>query len=185
MPPLRLLRLAALPADLLPLLRAQLRLLSTSSTSLTRLLLTRRRASSTLLPRLLLKFSRAPGLVSSARWRRPQRKSLLPKWRNSRAFGLRRIILTVIFYSGVAVGSSIGHAIGGLFSGGSSAPAEPQQAAPADSQPMDSGLWQSNAANTSYENSPCATDIRNFRQCMDDHRGDMSICGWYLDQLVR
>ncbi|BCR91604.1 uncharacterized protein ACHE_70447S [Aspergillus chevalieri] len=85
--------------------------------------------------------------------------------------------------AGVAVGSSIGHAIGGMFSGGSSAPAEPQQAAPADAQPMDNGLWQSNAATQSYENTPCATDIKNFRQCMDDHRGDMSICGWYLDQL--
>ena len=68
--------------------------------------------------------------------------------------------------------------------GGSSAPAEPQQAAPVDSQPMDSGLWQSNAATQSYDNAPCATDIKSFRQCMDDHRGDMGICGWYLDQLV-
>ena len=95
-------------------------------------------------------------------------------------------MLTNLFcYSGVAVGSSIGHAVGGLFSGGSSAPAEPQQAAPpADAQPMDNGLWQSRATNNSYENAPCGTDIKNFRQCMDDHQGNMSICGWYLDQLV-
>lgn len=69
-----------------------------------------------------------------------------------------------------------------MFSGGSSAPAEPQQAAPA--QPMDSGLYQSNAANSSYENPACQTDVLNFRKCMDEQQGNMSICGWYLDQLV-
>ncbi|OJJ84204.1 uncharacterized protein ASPGLDRAFT_301678 [Aspergillus glaucus CBS 516.65] len=135
-------------------------------------------ASSTLLPRL--KPSRAKAPVSSARWPRPQRKLFT----EVASTGIRWIMLTCLsFYSGVAVGSSIGHAIGGMF-GGSSAPAEPQQAAPVDSQPMDSGLWQSNAATQSYDNAPCATDIKSFRQCMDDHRGDMSICGWYLDQLV-
>ncbi|KAE8139639.1 hypothetical protein BDV38DRAFT_280991 [Aspergillus pseudotamarii] len=85
--------------------------------------------------------------------------------------------------AGVAVGSSIGHAIGGLFSGGSSAPAEAQQAAPAQAQPMDTGLWQSNTANSSYGNPACETDVRNFRQCMDENQGNLSICGWYLDQL--
>ncbi|KAJ5114686.1 hypothetical protein NUU61_000445 [Penicillium alfredii] len=86
--------------------------------------------------------------------------------------------------AGVAVGSSIGHAVGGLFSGGSSAPAEPQQAAPpAESQAMDNGLWQSSAANSSYETPACETDVRNFRRCMDEQQGNLSICGWYLDQL--
>lgn len=87
--------------------------------------------------------------------------------------------------AGVAVGSSIGHAIGSLFSGGSSssAPAEPQQAS-APAQPMDSSLWQgSSTANYSAENGACATDIRNFRNCMDENKGDLTICGWYLDQL--
>ncbi|KAL4973762.1 hypothetical protein BDW66DRAFT_141507 [Aspergillus desertorum] len=89
-------------------------------------------------------------------------------------------------YSGVAVGSSIGHAIGGLFSGGgSSAPAEAQQAPPpAQAQPMDNGLWQGSATNSSWENPACATDVQNFRKCMDENQGNMSICGWYLDQLV-
>lgn len=92
-----------------------------------------------------------------------------------------------VVHSGVAVGSSIGHAIGGMFGGGgSSAPAEPQQAAPpAESQPMDNSLWQSNATNQSWENPACETDVRNFRRCMDDNQGNMGICGWYLDQLVR
>ncbi|KAL4991557.1 hypothetical protein BDW68DRAFT_152293 [Aspergillus falconensis] len=86
--------------------------------------------------------------------------------------------------AGVAVGSSIGHAIGGLFSGGgSSAPAETQQAPPAQAQPMDNGLWQGSATNSSWENPACATDVQNFRKCMDENQGNMSICGWYLDQL--
>ena len=49
---------------------------------------------------------------------------------------------------------------------------------------MDNGLWQSSATNQSWENSACATDIRNFRQCMDENQGNMGICGWYMDQLV-
>ncbi|KAL1987753.1 hypothetical protein VTN96DRAFT_2593 [Rasamsonia emersonii] len=82
--------------------------------------------------------------------------------------------------AGVAVGSSIGHAIGSLFTGGSSsAPAETQQAPAPQAQPMDSNLYQSNA----WENSACETDVRNFRKCMDDNQGNLTICGWYLDQL--
>lgn len=88
--------------------------------------------------------------------------------------------------SGVAIGSSIGHAVGSFFGGGSSAPAEAQQApAPEQAQAMDNGLYQSNAANTSWENAPCAADIKSFRSCMDENAGNMSICGWYMDQLVR
>ncbi|KAJ5624582.1 hypothetical protein N7510_000891 [Penicillium lagena] len=85
--------------------------------------------------------------------------------------------------AGVAVGSSIGHAIGGFFGGGSSAPAETQQALPADTQAMDNGLYQSAATNQSWENPACETDVRNFRRCMDENQGNMGICGWYLDQL--
>ncbi|EQL36548.1 hypothetical protein BDFG_01930 [Blastomyces dermatitidis ATCC 26199] len=87
--------------------------------------------------------------------------------------------------AGVAVGSSIGHAIGGFFGGGSSAPAEAQQAPlPAAAQQMDSGLYQSNSATSGWaENPACETDVRAFRKCMDDNQGNMSICGWYLDQL--
>lgn len=77
--------------------------------------------------------------------------------------------------SGVAVGSSIGHAIGGFFGGGSSAPAEaaPQQVA------------QQDTYNSSSYQAPkvCETDINNFRKCMDENQGSLNICGWYLDQL--
>ncbi|KAJ6115021.1 hypothetical protein N7486_000799 [Penicillium sp. IBT 16267x] len=87
--------------------------------------------------------------------------------------------------AGVAVGSSIGHAIGGFFGGGgSSAPAEAQQAPPpAQSQGMDSGLWQSSATNQSWENPACEANVRDFRNCMDENNGNISICGWYMDQL--
>ncbi|KAJ9641358.1 hypothetical protein H2201_006955 [Coniosporium apollinis] len=74
--------------------------------------------------------------------------------------------------AGVAVGSSIGHAIGGFFGGGSSAPAEAQQA-------------NASATSDNSYNEParCATDVNNFKNCMNENQGDLTICGWYLDQL--
>ncbi|PGH26712.1 hypothetical protein AJ80_01658 [Polytolypa hystricis UAMH7299] len=84
--------------------------------------------------------------------------------------------------AGVAVGSAVGHTLGGWFSGGSSS-SETAAAPPADT--MDSGLYQSNGySSTAAESNPaCETDVRAFRKCMDDNQGNMSICGWYLDQL--
>jgi len=80
--------------------------------------------------------------------------------------------------SGVAVGSSIGHAVGGWFSGGSSAPA-----APAD-QPLAQAENGQTTMNSQYQApSVCAQDVSNFRSCMDQNQGDLTICGWYLDQL--
>ncbi|KAF7535590.1 hypothetical protein G7054_g5200 [Neopestalotiopsis clavispora] len=72
--------------------------------------------------------------------------------------------------SGVAVGSSIGHAIGGFFSGGSSAP---EAAAPVQAQQTNNSEWGNN----------CGVATTNFTKCMDDHSGNMQICGWYLEQL--
>ncbi|KAL6241038.1 hypothetical protein RBB50_012133 [Rhinocladiella similis] len=87
--------------------------------------------------------------------------------------------------AGVAVGSSIGHAIGGFFGGGSSAPVEQQQ------QPTDAYAQTGNAMdNRLYSQSssaeatgPCATDIKSFTDCMNQNQGNMTICGWYLEQL--
>ena len=82
--------------------------------------------------------------------------------------------------SGVAVGSSIGHAVGGWFSGGSSAPAD---AAPQNTefatqhQPADAASAQM------AQSGPCANDVQSFRKCMDENQGSLTICGWYLDQL--
>ncbi|CAJ2504518.1 Uu.00g119120.m01.CDS01 [Anthostomella pinea] len=77
--------------------------------------------------------------------------------------------------AGVAVGSSIGHAIGGFFGGGSS------EAAPQQQQQTNATAQDSNA--NQYSNNNCFGATENFTKCMDDHQGNMSICGWYLEQL--
>lgn len=81
-------------------------------------------------------------------------------------------------HSGVAIGSSIGHAIGGFFGGGSSeapAPAEAAQNAVAqnNSQTASNPAWGNN----------CAGATQQFTRCMDEQGGNMQICGWYLEQL--
>ncbi|KAI9708744.1 MAG: hypothetical protein M1820_003699 [Bogoriella megaspora] len=83
--------------------------------------------------------------------------------------------------AGVAVGSSIGHAIGGFFGGGSSsqAPAEQQQAQAPASYDNNAGQY----AYTQETPSACENQVRSFRTCMDEQQGNMSVCGWYLDQL--
>ena len=81
-------------------------------------------------------------------------------------------------FSGVAVGSSIGHAIGGFFGGGSSAPAE--------QAPQDNGLAAQ--GNQTQQNSwgarSCEADAKQFTKCLDENQGNMQICSWYLEQLV-
>lgn len=38
--------------------------------------------------------------------------------------------------------------------------------------------------NSAYEAPKvCAQDVSNFKSCMDQNQGDLTICGWYLDQL--
>jgi len=29
----------------------------------------------------------------------------------------------------------------------------------------------------------CGEQVTSFRSCMDQNQGDLTICGWYLDQL--
>jgi hypothetical protein len=83
-------------------------------------------------------------------------------------------------HSGVAVGSSIGHAIGGFFSGGSSS-SEPvaQQAASTDFAQQ----HQQSAYDTQSSSGACQAQVGDFRKCMDENQGSLNICGWYLDQL--
>jgi len=79
--------------------------------------------------------------------------------------------------AGVAVGSSIGHAVGGWFSGGSSS-------APAEASPQNTDFAQQHQQTAQMQSSGvCATDVNNFRKCMDENQGSLTICGWYLDQL--
>ncbi|KAL8738035.1 MAG: hypothetical protein Q9181_001103 [Wetmoreana brouardii] len=82
--------------------------------------------------------------------------------------------------AGVAVGSSIGHAIGGFFGGGSSSAAT--EAQPADSS-MASQSNDGGYRNNSWGPRSCETDAKSFTKCLDENGGNMQICGWYLDQL--
>ncbi|KAL9047137.1 MAG: hypothetical protein Q9206_006891, partial [Seirophora lacunosa] len=79
----------------------------------------------------------------------------------------------------VAVGSSIGHAIGGLFGGGSGSAAEPQAA------DNSMATQRSDAGNQSnkWGQDSCETDVKSFTKCLEENGGNMQICGWYLDQL--
>ncbi|KAJ9651577.1 hypothetical protein H2198_009163, partial [Neophaeococcomyces mojaviensis] len=86
---------------------------------------------------------------------------------------------------GVAVGSSIGHAIGGFFGGGSSAaPAEQQQyQQPVDNYSQPGSMYNANTAAQAEATGPCANDIKGFQTCMNQNNSDLNICGWYLEQL--
>jgi hypothetical protein len=51
----------------------------------------------------------------------------------------------------------------------------PDRANPADNSTDTSSNYQAPRA--------CETDVTNFRRCMDENQGSLTICGWYLDQL--
>ncbi|KAL9088296.1 MAG: hypothetical protein Q9165_006220 [Trypethelium subeluteriae] len=107
----------------------------------------------------------------------PQQQQHPPQQQGSQGSGLFGQMASTA--AGVAVGSSIGHAIGGFFGGGSSqAPAEQQQQEQAPAS-YDNGQY----AYTQQAPAACENDVRSFRKCMDEQNGNMSICGWYLDQL--
>lgn len=92
------------------------------------------------------------------------------------------MLLLIRKSSGVAVGSSIGHAIGGFFGGGSSqAAADGQQSDSALATQATEGNYQSNGVSRS-----CEPDAKAFTRCLDENKGEyqMSVCGWYLEQLV-
>lgn len=72
--------------------------------------------------------------------------------------------------AGVGIGHAIGHGITGLFSGGSSTPAETSSAATTN-------------ATTDSRLGSCDADAKAFTRCMDDYKGDMAACSWYLEQL--
>ena len=98
------------------------------------------------------------------------------------------LVLTLFFHSGVAVGSSIGHAIGGFFGGGSSsAPVEQQSQAPTDAYANTGNAMGANAlysqSGANEASGPCGADIKSFTDCMNQNQGNMTICGWYMEQL--
>ncbi|OWR49397.1 coiled-coil-helix-coiled-coil-helix domain-containing protein 10, mitochondrial [Danaus plexippus] len=79
---------------------------------------------------------------------------------------------------GVAVGSAVGHVAGsaltGMFSGGSSEPAQQQQAQPAQ------------ATYSQYQNQqpqgPCAWEIKQFIECAQQQH-DLSLCEGFNEAL--
>lgn len=78
----------------------------------------------------------------------------------------------------MAIGSSIGHAIGGFFGGGSAAPAEQDTGAVAAQGQQEA------ATSNSWGPRSCEADAKQFTKCLDENQGNMQICGWYLEQLV-
>jgi len=67
-----------------------------------------------------------------------------------------------------------------MFGGGSAA--EPPAAADSASQDMASS-GQTSASQNSWGQTNCDADVKQFTKCMDDNKGNMDICGWYLSQL--
>ncbi|ORZ10520.1 hypothetical protein BCR42DRAFT_422544 [Absidia repens] len=86
--------------------------------------------------------------------------------------------------AGVAVGSSVGHAIGSMFTGGQAQdtppPMDQQQQQPVEQQQY-AGQQQQQQQNAVAGN--CEADAKAFTKCLEDNTNDISACQWYLDQL--
>jgi hypothetical protein len=50
-------------------------------------------------------------------------------------------------------------------------------------QDQSQGQYQTQYSAQQQGTGACATDVGNFRKCMDENQGSLTICGWYLDQL--
>lgn len=70
----------------------------------------------------------------------------------------------------------------GFFGGGSSSS---EAAAPAqDPNQVAAQQYNNNNTYANQQQDPnCAMATRSFTNCMDEHQGNMSICGWYMEQL--
>ena len=67
-----------------------------------------------------------------------------------------------------------------MFGSSSSQPAEQQQA----DASMAAQDGQFSSTTGGYGSYSCETDVKSFTKCMDDYKGNMQICSWYLEQLV-
>jgi hypothetical protein len=87
--------------------------------------------------------------------------------------------------SGVAVGSSIGHAIGGFFGGGSNSTPVQEAASPQQAQEAQQAYGQASQFSSQQQGGSgvCGNEVTGFKRCMDENQGNLTICGWYLDQL--
>lgn len=68
--------------------------------------------------------------------------------------------------------------VGGWFGGGSSA--APAETASSDVMSSDSGSGYASSYSTPRV---CENQVVQFKSCMDQNQGDLTICGWYMDQL--
>ncbi|KAK6614683.1 CHCH domain-containing protein [Botrytis cinerea] len=86
---------------------------------------------------------------------------------------LKVLLVQVCLDKGVAIGSSLGHAITGFFGGGSSAPEAAQ----------DNAVASQGQEKNQFGEPNCGFQVKSFTNCMDENQGNMSICNWYLEQL--
>jgi hypothetical protein len=74
--------------------------------------------------------------------------------------------------AGVAVGSTVGHVIGGgissMFGGGSNQPQQVQQPMQQEQQPV---------------SNMCEPDQKAFMKCLDQNQNNISACQFYLDMM--
>ena len=66
--------------------------------------------------------------------------------------------------------------------GGSSSQSAEQQQNDALAASQDGHMSSTTGGYGSYS---CESDAKSFTKCMDDYQGNMQICSWYLEQLVR
>ena len=67
-----------------------------------------------------------------------------------------------------------------MFGGGSSQATEEQQSGSIAAQE-----GQYSTTTGGYGTQSCDADAKSFTKCMDDYQGNMQVCSWYLEQLVR
>jgi hypothetical protein len=90
--------------------------------------------------------------------------------------------------AGVAIGSSVGHAIGSLFTGGTGhaqdvPPPMEQQQQPLPTQEQNADQAQQQQQQNAFGTGNCEADAKAFAKCLEDNTNDISACQWYLDQL--
>ncbi|ATZ45393.1 Bcmix17 [Botrytis cinerea B05.10] len=101
----------------------------------------------------------------------PQAQAGAPQAQGSSGPGLLGQVASTA--AGVAIGSSLGHAITGFFGGGSSAPEAAQ----------DNAVASQGQEKNQFGEPNCGFQVKSFTNCMDENQGNMSICNWYLEQL--
>jgi hypothetical protein len=80
--------------------------------------------------------------------------------------------------AGVAIGSVAGHAITGMFSGGSKDASADQQQAPVAQQQQPAAF----ASQEQTQSGPCAWEIKQFLQCAQQ-QSDLTLCDGFNEAI--